>query len=917
MIMFRFLCRHSCFAVCIALALASYSSAFAQATTRRAHVGPGSIFRSVAPGKIWYSQGPAPVGILGWTINELRAIGADGMNDELLSNLGSKVGFAVPSPTTTGQWVFTYLSAAGWGVYKVTGALPKTDAELASATAIVAPSTAFQSFVVQLSPDGQMVYYTAVAKATSIGYLYSVPLAGGTPKVIDNNAYGLFQISQSGLKVAYTKADLTAQISYVFTANVDGSSISNVTPGATKAVSFANPGWSNSGEKLIVSGFNYVTGAGADLYTMSATGTDLKNVTNTPLTDEYMGAFSPDDTKIAYHRNRPLTNESYLVVAKVDGSNSTIIRGATEASFIGLVYWAPSKSNLTLTSLKLDPSSVLGGFGSTGTVSVSTGPNYSVTISLFSSDASAVVPASVVMPAGVTSVTFAVTTKAVTATRTTTITASGSGLGSVSADLLINPIIVDSLTFAKSTLTGGDSTTATVSINVTAPTGGAKVLLTSSNAVATVPANVTIPAGTKSTTFAITTTNPATDQTCPIKAAYGSGSKTTNLAVKAESILSLSVAPDHFPTGAAATATGHIDFAAAAPTGGLVITLTSDNAAVVVPATATLAEGLAGLNFDVTVKAVSVAATVNIKASWTTFSKSTTVTIAPISVSSITLDPTKVVGGGTSTGTVTITDPAQTGGFTVTLASADAVTAAPPTTVKVAQGAKTATFVIKTKAVGADAPIVITATAGGKSATATLTVLAPVLTAFTLDQTAIASSGKLYGTVTIAGVAPTSGITVKLSSSSAASISPPASVVVLSGKTFITFVIPVQTVTASVNVTLTATASSISKTASIRIVVPNIVELTVSPNTVVGGSATTVTGTVKLDEAAPPGGTKVTLKSSLTGAATVAGTVTVAAGATTATFPVTHKKVTAKATVTLTGTTGAVSKTATLTVTKA
>jgi hypothetical protein len=61
--------------------------------------------------------------------------------------------------------------------------------------------------------------------------------------------------------------------------------------------------------------------------------------------------------------------------------------------------------------------------------------------------------------------------------------------------------------------------------------------------------------------------------------------------------------------------------------------------------------------------------------------------------------------------------------------------------------------------------------------------------------------------------------------------------------------------------------------------------VTVSPTDVLGG--TPVTGTVRLTAAAPSGGFTVPLSSDNTAAATVPDSVTVPAGATTATFPVT------------------------------
>jgi hypothetical protein len=91
--------------------------------------------------------------------------------------------------------------------------------------------------------------------------------------------------------------------------------------------------------------------------------------------------------------------------------------------------------------------------------------------------------------------------------------------------------------------------------------------------------------------------------------------------------------------------------------------------------------------------------------------------------------------------------------------------------------------------------------------------------------------------------------------------------------------------------------------------------VSVSPATAVGG--TPVTGTVMLDNAAPAGGAVVGLTSSVPSAAQVPANVTVAAGATTATFTVTTSAVAADTPVTITAIYSGVERNAQLTVTAA
>jgi len=96
---------------------------------------------------------------------------------------------------------------------------------------------------------------------------------------------------------------------------------------------------------------------------------------------------------------------------------------------------------------------------------------------------------------------------------------------------------------------------------------------------------------------------------------------------------------------------------------------------------------------------------------------------APVAaaLSAVSANPTSVVGGTASQGTVTLTAAAPSGGFVVTLGD-NSSAALTPASVTVAQGATSATFAIATTTVTASTPVTITATAGSVTRTAALTV---------------------------------------------------------------------------------------------------------------------------------------------------------------------------------------------------
>src|SRR6266699_2820049 len=160
------------------------------------------------------------------------------------------------------------------------------------------------------------------------------------------------------------------------------------------------------------------------------------------------------------------------------------------------------------------------------------------------------------------------------------------------------------------------------------------------------------------------------------------------------------------------------------------------------------------------------------------------------------------------------------------------------------------------------------------------------LSSLSLNPASVAGGNSSTGTVALSGPAPTGGAQVALSSNNGAASVPP-SVTVGAGATTATFVVSTSTVASSTTVTITAAYSGATRTASLTVTpasppVPTLSSLTLSPTSVLGGLQSS-TGTVTLSGPAPPGGANVLLSSN-NGASRVPSSVTVPAGASSATF---------------------------------
>ena len=220
-----------------------------------------------------------------------------------------------------------------------------------------------------------------------------------------------------------------------------------------------------------------------------------------------------------------------------------------------------------------------------------------------------------------------------------------------------------------------------------------------------------------------------------------------------------------------------------------------------------------------------------------------------------------------------------------------------------------------------------TATSGGFGAggvllpgSFTVTTAAPPpvasLSSVSVTPTSVVGGNSSQGTVTLTAGAPAGGAVVGLSNANTAVATVPASVTIAAGATSATFSITTTSVTATTALSISGTFGGVTRTAVLTVnPVPPPVSLsaiTLNPATVTGGAS--ATGTATLTSAAPSGGLLVSLASSNSGVATVPASVTVGAGATSATFAVTTSAVVSSTAVTITGSGGGAVRTATLTV---
>jgi hypothetical protein len=276
-------------------------------------------------------------------------------------------------------------------------------------------------------------------------------------------------------------------------------------------------------------------------------------------------------------------------------------------------------------------------------------------------------------------------------------------------------------------------------------------------------------------------------------------------------------------------------------------------------------------------------------------------------VSGVSLAASPVLAGTGTTGLVTISDAAPSGGQAVTLNSGDPGRVTVPGSVVVAGGQTTANFSVGTTA-GPNVNVNITASIGTSNASTQLNVVStPSVQSLSLARQCFTPGSYSGSRVTLDVTVPVDTV-VGLSSDdpTALDVSPGSATVPAGSRTGF-FGVTAGSANPLVTVTATLGSSSVQDAASVNgsSTVPTLTGVTVEPSTIPVG--TQATGTVTLDCEPGTGGATVTIGSDQPGVAAPApgqSTVLVPAGQLSAPFTVDTSSIgTANITATFNGTT--------------
>jgi hypothetical protein len=199
---------------------------------------------------------------------------------------------------------------------------------------------------------------------------------------------------------------------------------------------------------------------------------------------------------------------------------------------------------------------------------------------------------------------------------------------------------------------------------------------------------------------------------------------------------------------------------------------------------------------------------------------------------------------------------------------------------------------------GDASPTTAAETAWSATGTFTIPTAPPTPTIITFTSNPIAGGNTTWVQIQLSAAVGASGATINLASSNQTAAPLPATVTMPPNLAWTQFQAQVGQVTASTDVTITATLNGASASAVLTVQPPALSSLSMSPSTINGGQQTSAF--VMLNGQAPPGGAVVSLSSN-SAAAMPPSTATVPAGSFSAVVPVPTASVTGTTAATITG----------------
>ena len=378
-------------------------------------------------------------------------------------------------------------------------------------------------------------------------------------------------------------------------------------------------------------------------------------------------------------------------------------------------------------------------------------------------------------------------------------------------------ISLKSISIKPSSILGSKTASGVIELSGVAPKGGVSVQLSSNQPAASVPSSVEVAAGSSSATFKVETSPVSQSTMATVTGSLGTGTETALVTIVPPDLDSLSLKPTAI--SGSEPSIGTVTLTGPAPVGGMLINVSTSQGQANLPNTITVPAGMTSAQFVITAPVSNGRSSVGIYVSSNDAFRIKNLTLESGEVTSVSLAPATILGGGSSLATVTLNGIAGPGGAAVYLKSLNQVAVA-SAEFFIPAGQSSGSAPVYTVATRTNSDGNIVATFGTSSKGTPLKVLAPTIQSITFAPSPVIGGTTTVCTITLTGQSPVNSLLVSLTSSSP-SATVPAYAIVQMGTTSVTFQVSTKAVTSAISAKITAKMENVASSAILAIEPPS------------------------------------------------------------------------------------------------
>ena len=558
------------------------------------------------------------------------------------------------------------------------------------------------------------------------------------------------------------------------------------------------------------------------------------------------------------HENRPewgftdIKKALLTSVTPLSGLSGTVASGGLVNAYQAMIL----SNKVDLVGLRLGKSVLRGGDPLTVEVTLDRPAAASGVVAELSSNNPAVrLPASVVIPGGVTKASIVGSVSVVGATTSGSVSVTLQGQ-TLDVPITVKPPMLGGVTLGLSTIAPGGVTKGIVSLQQPAGETGLDILLTSDVPGIVVPTSVHVDAGKTDVAFSINIAPGCPAGTYQIKASTDSDCISVDVSVLAATLQKLEFS-------AAVVVSGQemllrIEVSDAAPAGGLMVGLSPSDSRLLLPELVLIPFGAKAVDVRVLAPVIVSKTPLTVAASFYGAESSAAVLVVPCMLTSLLPEMSDLAAGASTWVVVRLTGVTGPGGVDITLTEASGSFTF-PSVVHIAEGQNSTGVEVHAANVTVRKSVLLHASDGHSQLAVPLTVSPVDVALLSLSAVSVTGGASATGTITLGAPAPGSGAELRITSNQSG-VNVPAVVYVPAGATSASFVIGSTPVQQKVNVMITATAGALAKSRTLTVNPAALASVKLQQSSMTGGAAQQ--GTVLLTGVAPSGGLSVVLSSS-------------------------------------------------------